>query len=150
MIRIYIIADSFKDFNTPIFEYNKRLWKNVSIIKIKPSKKGSHQDIINKDTEKVNSILKKLDWDNILLSTTWISFNTENFTNKVISKSFNKWKQINFIIWWAFWLNENNLININLKLKLSDFTLPHLIALTVLLEQIYRSYQILRNRNYHY
>jgi len=150
MIKIYIIADSFKHFQSAIDEYTKRLGKKLEIIKIKPSKNGTPSQIIEKDTQNIKKYLDKSNSFNILLSLEWKQLTSEDFANKVISKAFNQWEKISFFIWWAFGLDEKQLINVNLKLKLSELTLPHALALLVLTEQIYRSFQILENKKYHY
>ena len=68
MIKIYIIADSFKHFQSAIDEYTKRLGKKLEIIKIKPSKNGAPSQIIEKDTQNIKKYLDKSDSFNILLS----------------------------------------------------------------------------------
>ena len=58
MIKIIIVIDSYKHFETGVKEYEKRLGKIVEVIKIKPEKNGSTQEIIDKETKK---IIEKLD-----------------------------------------------------------------------------------------
>jgi len=149
MIKIYIIADSFKQFEQPIKEYTKRLWKKLEIIKIKPSKNWTQKQIIQKEAQNIAKYIKPENF-NILLSLQWKSISSEAFATKIISKSYHQWQTLCFFIWWAFGLDEALLKNINYKLKLSEFTLPHSLALTVIIEQIYRSFQILSNKSYHY
>ena len=150
MIKIYIVWDSFKHFESAIKEYEKRLWKQISIIKVKPSKKWTTAQIIEKDTENINKLLnKEKNSYNILLSLNGKELDSLELA-KLIKSKINHWININFIIWWAFWLKEENLKNIHFKLKLWKITLPHALALLVLIEQIYRSFQINQNKNYHY
>ena len=54
------------------------------------------------------------------------------------------------MIWWVFGLDEDKLENIGYKLNLSELTFPHGLALLVLMEQIYRAFQIMNRRNYYY
>jgi 23S rRNA pseudoU1915 N3-methylase RlmH len=69
MISIYYIADSSKHFETAIKEYEKRLQKDIKITKIKPTKNGTQSQIIQKDTENINKLLKKqTNTFNIMLS----------------------------------------------------------------------------------
>lgn len=150
MIKIYIVWDSFKHFQTPIDEYLKRFWKKVKIIKIKPSKSWTKEQIIEKDTKNLNKILQKSQDFNVLLSLNWTQFSSEEIAYKIISKNLNLWKPISFFIWWAFWLDEEKLVNVDLKISLWKITLPHWLALLILLEQIYRSFQILEGKDYHY
>jgi len=150
MIKIYIIWDSFKHFENAIKEYEKRLSKEIKIFKIKPHKNWNREQIIEKDTEKINKLLQKeKNSYNILLSLQGKELDSLEFAN-LLKDKLDKWININFIIWWAFWLNEEKLENIHFKIKLWKITLPHWLALLVLIEQIYRSFQINKNRNYHY
>ena len=150
MFKIYIVWDSFKHFDSAIKEYEKRLGKNLQIIKIKPTKNWTPQQIIEKDTQKIVKLLEKeKNSYNILLSLKWKELDSLEFA-KLLKINFDKGININFIIWWAFGLDESKLKNIDYKFKLGKITLPHGLALLVLLEQIYRSFQINQNRNYHY
>jgi 23S rRNA pseudoU1915 N3-methylase RlmH len=58
MNKIIIISDSNKHFDIPIKEYEKRLGKNLEIIKIKPIKKGTQKKIIEFETEE---LIKKIE-----------------------------------------------------------------------------------------
>ena len=150
MIKIIYISDSNKHFHQAIQEYLKRFWKKIDLISIKPSKNGTNKQIIEKDTKNINKFLEKVKNSyNILLS-----LNGQMIDSIVFAKKLNwflsKWININFIIWWAFWLDETKLKNIDFKLKISSMTFPHGLALLVLLEQIYRAYQINNWKNYHY
>ena len=135
MTKIYIPADSFKHFNIPIKEYQKRLWKNCEIIKIKTSK---NWNIIKKETEEIIKKLEKENWYKIVLNPKWKDFDTEKFY-KFIENKKQTFPNIIFIIWWANWLDYEKLKKyIDLELNLWKFTMPHSLALLVILEQIYR------------
>jgi len=150
MIKIIYISDSSKHFQTAIDEYKKRFWKLVVLQQVKPSKKGSSNQIIQEDTQNINKILQKYKNDfNIMMSLFGKQLDTIWFKD-LIQENYDKWKNINFVIWWAFWLDEDKLENIDFKLNLSKLTFPHGLALLVLMEQIYRSFQIINWRNYHY
>jgi len=150
MINIIYIADSSKHFEQAIKEYEKRLSKNIKLVKIKPTKNWEKNQIIQKDTENINKFLKKQkDSFNIMMSLDWEQLDTLSFSS-FLEKKLDRWTVINFIIGWAFGLDESKLQNIDYKLNLSKLTFPHSLALLVLLEQIYRSYQIIQGRSYHY
>ncbi|NOZ44114.1 MAG: hypothetical protein GXP45_03085 [bacterium] len=57
-IIILAITDSDKHFSTAIFEYTKRLRKQIAIQDIKPTKYGTQIQIMEKDTQNVISILE--------------------------------------------------------------------------------------------
>jgi 23S rRNA (pseudouridine1915-N3)-methyltransferase len=92
---------------------------------------------------------KRKDDFNILLSLSWNSIDTIQFKD-ILKKKLDMWININFIIWWAFGLNEADVLNVDYKLHLSKMTFPHAMALLILLEQIYRSIQLINGRQYHY
>jgi len=50
MIKIYIFADSYKHFEIPIKEYEKRLGKSVLVVKLKPSKNTNENLVIKEET----------------------------------------------------------------------------------------------------
>jgi len=150
MFQIIYIADSSKHFEEAIKEYEKRLSKKIKLVKLKPNKNWDKKKIIQKDTENINKILlKQKNKFNVMLSLDWKQFDTIDFT-KMLEEKIDKGIDINFIIWWAFWLDEDKLENIHYKLQLSKLTFPHSLALLVLLEQIYRCLQIIKWRSYHY
>ena len=148
MIKIYIFADSYKIYEKAIWEYEKRLWKNIKIEKIKPFKNINTDLVIQKETEILKWVLEKEKWFKIILSPEWKKFNTQKFYKYIEDKKQNFWN-INFFIWWANWLDYKNLKNYaDLELSLSDFTLPHSLALLVLIEQIYRLSMIKKGTSY--
>jgi len=148
MIKIYIFADSFKIYEKAILEYEKRLWKNLKIEKLKPFKNNNSSLVIEKETEILQKILEKTKWFKIILSPEWKKFDTQKFYKYIEEKKQNFW-DISFFIWWANWLDYKKLKNfIDLELSLSDFTLPHSLALLVLVEQIYRLAMIKKGTSY--
>lgn len=149
MYKIYIFADSYKHFEEAINEYEKRLWKYIFLNKLKPSKKSEEPLIIKDETENIIKKLEKENWYKIVLKPTWKNYKTQEFYNFI-----NKKKQTNssfiFIIWWALWLDYKLLKPyVDLELWLWDFTMPHSLALVILLEQIYRIEMIKKWTNYH-
>jgi 23S rRNA (pseudouridine1915-N3)-methyltransferase len=148
MIKIYIFADSYKHFEEPIKEYEKRLWKSISIIKLKPSKNTNENLVIKEETEIIKNKLSIEKWFKIVLNPLWKSYNTIDFSDLIENKKMT-YSNIIFIIWWAFWFDYDELnwyadLNINLGL----FTMPHSLALLVILEQIYRSDMIKKGSDY--
>ena len=56
---------------------------------------------------------------------------------------------ISFIIGSSFGIAENVKKKVDFKLSMSDMTFPHQLARVMLLEQIYRAFQINNNGKYH-
>jgi 23S rRNA pseudoU1915 N3-methylase RlmH len=58
-MKIIIFSDSFKHFEDAIKEYEKRLYKEIEIIKLKPSKRKEEQEIISEETNILREKLEK-------------------------------------------------------------------------------------------
>jgi len=149
MIKIYVFADSHKHFSEAIAEYKKRLGKQVEIIDLKPIKKWTPQQIIQAESKILQEKLAKESGYKIILSPNGKNIPTEEF-GSIIETQKNSWNKIIFAIWWANGLDYSLLRNsINLELSLWKMILPHSLAFTVLLEQIYRCSEIERGSGYH-
>ena len=150
MYKIIFFADSYKHFEISIKEYEKRLWKSIEIIKLKPSKKKDEISIIEDETNILNEKLKDLSWYKILLYITWEIFSTEKLFKIIEAKKQNFWNIV-FIIGWAYWVNIEKLKDkIDLKFSFSPLTFPHSLAYLILLEQIYRIEMIKKWSSYHH
>lgn len=150
MIKIIIFSDSFKHFEDAIKEYEKRLWREVEIIKLKPSKKKNENEIILEETNILKDRISKENWFKILLYINWDILSTEKFWSFIESK-FQTFSDIVFIVWWAYWVDYEKIKeNIDFKLSFSPMTFPHNMAYLVLLEQIYRIFMIKKWSQYHH
>lgn len=149
MIKIYIFADAMKHFNDAVKEYDKRLWRSCKIIKLKPIKKWTPAQIIEAETQILKQKLEKENAYKIILAPGWTSLNTFWF-HKLIEDNKQIYPHIIFCIWWAYWLNYDALKPVTNKfLTLSGFILPHALALTIILEQVYRAMMIEKWSDYH-
>lgn len=152
MIKIIIFSDSFKHFDIPIKEYEKRLSKDIEIIKIKPSKNKDEKEIIKEETIILKEKLKSLKWYKILLCINWKTISTLDLF-KLIEQKKNNSEDIIFIVWWAYGLDYESLKNgndVDFVLSLSFMTFPHSMAFLILLEQIYRVLMIKKWISYHH
>lgn len=151
-IKIICISDSDKHFLTAINEYCKRLGKDIEIITLKPEKNWSHEQIIQKETEKIIVSLQKTISEKtpshhiILLAKEGRSLSTTQFTH-LIEKKYNAV----FIIGWPYGVDMWALKHyIDDYIAFGTMTMPHGLAKLVLLEQIYRAKMIQEWRTYHY
>lgn len=148
MYKIIITSDSNKHFDSAILEYSKRLSKTCEIIKIKPIKNWTDTQIINKETKQLVEKLEKIKWYKIVLNPNWKSLNTLKLSKSIEEHKQNYWNII-FIIGWANWLDYNYLKNyIDFELNLWEMTMPHSLALLVIIEQVYRLEMIKKWTNY--
>ena len=149
MIIIYIFADSHKHFSEAISEYLKRLWKTVEIRELKPVKKWTSEQIITAETSIIKDKLIWEKWYKFILSPAGKQFSTGDFW-KLIETQKNQGQKIIFVIWGANGLNYQDLKNIvDMELSLGSMILPHSLAFTILLEQIYRCSEIEKWSGYH-
>lgn len=153
MFVILSISDSDKHREKVIEEYTKRLGKSVKIINIKPSKNGSNQQIIIKDTETIIAHLQKFsDSTKILLSKEGKCLDTHQFAWLCKGKDLkSRFSGIVFIIGWPYGFNEPALDKyVDSKISFGSITLPHGLAKVTLLEQLYRIWTIEQGKSYHY
>lgn len=149
MIKIYIFADSYKHFSGSIQEYTKRLKKWVEIIKLRPVKKWTPDQIITSETRILLEKLSQIKWFRIILSPWGKNLSTKDFVSLIEEKK-NRAQDISFFIGGANGLDYEQLeIHTDFELSLGQMTLPHWLALTMLLEQIYRYQEIIKGSGYH-
>jgi 23S rRNA (pseudouridine1915-N3)-methyltransferase len=150
MIKIISFVDSFKHFDQPIKEFQKRLWKQVDFIKLKPSKRKESSEIIKEESLELSKILEKTKWYKVLLFIDSKQLDTIKFA-KMIEEKQMKYSDVVFIIGWAYWVDYELIkSNIDFKLSLSPMTFPHSQAIMMLFEQIYRAICIKKGIKYHH
>lgn len=150
MIKIIIFSDSFKHFEESIKEYEKRLVKDIEVIKLKPSKRKEISEIILEETKDLKEKLEKTKWFKILLYISGEQLSTERFLELIEKQSQNFWNIV-FIIGWAYWVELEMIKNlIDFKLSFSNMIFPHNMAYLILLEQIYRIITIKKWSSYHH
>lgn len=150
MIKIISFVDSFKHFNEPIKEFQKRLWKQVDFIKLKPSKRKEILEIIKEESLELSKILEKIKWYKVLLYIDSKELDTIKFSQMLEEKQM-KYSDIVFVIWWAYWVDYDLIkSHIDFKLSLSPMTFPHAQAIMILFEQIYRATCIKKGVKYHH
>ncbi len=138
-----------KYLNDAIDEYKKRLSKytKLDIVEL-PDISYNEIDKVKKEEGKL--ILKHLkETDNvIILDIDGIELSSLELTNKLCRlESVNS--NITFIIGGSYGLSEEVKKRANFSLSFSKLTFPHQLFRVILLEQIYRTYKIRNNENYH-
>lgn len=150
MIKIISFVDTFKYYSEPIKEFQKRLWKQVDLIKLKPSKRKEISEIIKQESTELNNHLEKTKWFKVLLYIDSKQLDTIEFAKILEEKQMSFWDVI-FVIWWAYWVDYDLIkSNIDFKLSLSPMTFPHSQAIMMLYEQIYRVICIKKGIGYHH
>lgn len=132
-----------------IDEYKKRLSKytKLDIVELPDS---SYNEIDKVKKEEGKLILKHLkETDNvIILDINGHELSSLELTNKLCAlESINS--NITFIIGGSYGLSEEVKKRANYSLSFSKLTFPHQLFRVILLEQLYRTYKIRNNENYH-
>lgn len=149
MIKIISFVDSYKHFDIPIKEYEKRLSKDVKITRLKPYK-WTPKEIIKRESEELKKVLQKEKWFKVLLYIDSKEYSTERFHDFINDKIMN-YSSITFVIGWAYWVDYEEIKwEIDAKISLSPMTFPHIMALMILLEQLYRVKKIKEGSSYHH
>ena len=139
-----------------IKEYSKRLSKycKLNIIEVADEKTDENaSDNLNeivKDKEG-ERILKNIK-DNSYIITLEIGgkmLSSEELASKIDEITMFENSNITFIIGGSLGLSKNISNISNYKLSFSKMTFPHQLMRVILLEQIYRSFRILKNEPYH-
>ena len=150
MIKLICVGKLKEKYLTEaIDEYKKRLSKytKLDIIEL-PDINYNEIDKVKKEEGKL--ILKHLkEPDNvIILDINGQELSSVELTNKLCNlESFNS--NLCFIIGGSYGLSEEVKERANYKLSFSKLTFPHQLFRVMLLEQIYRTYKIRNNENYH-
>lgn len=139
-----------------IAEYCKRLksYCNLEILELKesrlPDKSGPAEEQTVKETEG-EEILKKIR-DGVYVVTLEVNgkaMSSEKLAEKIEKLTIDGVSNIAFIIGGSLGLSKAVSRRADLQLSFSAMTFPHQMMRVILLEQIYRSFKIIRNETYH-
>ena len=135
-------------------EYIKRLSKfcNLKIVELDEYKlpdKPSQKDINNALIIESKNILKHCEGYIISMCIVGNQVSSEDLAKKFETVTLNGYGTITFIIGSSFGLDSSVKNKSDFKLSMSKMTFTHQIARMLLLEQIYRAFQINTNGKYH-
>lgn len=150
MIKIICVGKvKEKYLNDAINEYKKRLSKYTKIEIIELSDYDLDNELLTKEKEK-EAILKNINNKDyvITLEINGNMLTSEDFSKK-LDKLFLSNSNIVFIIGGSYGLADDIKKISNYPLSFSKMTFPHQLFRVILLEQIYRSFKILKNESYH-
>ena len=129
-------------------EYLKRISKytKIEILEL-PDYNFDIKKTIDSESDNILKNIKETDY-NILLDIEGKSYNSIEFA-KTIDKIRNNYSNINFIIGGSNGVNDKIKNIVKERISFSKLTFPHQLFRVILLEQIYRSFKILNNEEYH-
>ncbi len=134
-IKELYLKDMIDDYSKRISKYHK-----LNILELKDS------NIINEEIEIMNHLKK--DSYKIALDIKGTKYTSLSFA-KMINDTFIHNSNITFIIGGSNGIGDNVKKICNDLISFSDMTFPHGLFRAILLEQIYRSFKINNNENYH-
>lgn len=150
MVEVIIVSDGFNHFKTAVEEYLKRLQNSVIVTIIKSVKGKSEAEIIKRESESIKNLLENKKAYTIYCDIKAKSIGTEGLLALVENKQL-QGKKVRFLVGGAYGIDDNILKDyIDERISFSACTLPHSLALLVLLEQLYRTESIKKGGKYHH
>ena len=149
MIKILCVGKIKEQYlKDAIDEYMKRLSKytKIDIIEL-PDMNYDIKKTLEIEKNNILNHIKDTDY-NILLDIHGKELTSIEFSN-TIDKIRNNYSNINFIIGGSYGVHDDIKNIVNDKISFSKLTIPHQLFRVILLEQIYRSFKILNNEEYH-
>lgn len=150
MIKIICVGKiKEKFYKDAILEYQKRLSKYTKLEIIEcPDYDNLPIETIKK--YEMEQILKKIsDKDYIITMQIEGKFIDSVEFSKLIDETLIKNSNISFIIGGSYGLHDDIKKMSNYSLSFSKMTFPHQLFRVILLEQLYRSFKIIKNESYH-
>ena len=150
MIKIICLGKIKEDFyKKAIKEYEKRLSKytKLEIIELEDINDTSINYALTKEKEKIIHHIKPQD-NLVILDIKGKQLTSEEFAN-FIDKETTYNSNITFLIGSSNGLDEEIKKSTNKKISFSNLTFPHQLFRVILLEQIYKSFKINNNEQYH-
>lgn len=139
-----------------IKEYSKRLapYTDLNIIEVDEYKLPNNPSLsqINYGLEKEREIIESKIKDRSYLIALVIEgkqLNSEDLSKKIEDITIEGYSNITFLIGSSYGMSQELKNKSNYKLSFSKMTFPHQLMRVILIEQIYRTFKIIRNEPYH-
>lgn len=149
MIKIICIGKiKEKYLKEAVLEYQKRISKYTKLELIElPDYDFDIKKTLSKEKDNILKVIKPNDY-NILLDLDGQSFTSLEFASKLLNLR-EKYPNINFIIGGSFGVDTDIKEKCQERISFSKLTFPHQLFRVIFLEQIYRSFKIINNEEYH-
>lgn len=144
-IKENFISDGIKEFSKRLQAYGK-----LSFLELKEESNEKNIDLtVRKESEEILRNIKKIQGYNILLDIEGESLSSEELAATINTLSVSGSSTFVFIIGGSYGVSKEIKKYVNMKLSFSKLTFPHQLMRLILLEQIYRAFNILNNGKYH-
>ncbi len=154
-----IVAGKLKEsyFREACAEYSKRLkaFCQLTVTELAESRLSddpSEKEIkaaLSAEAKAIRNLLAGKDCFNIALCIEGTKLSSENLAEKIKDVSVSGKSTLNFVIGSSFGIDEEIKKMCGFRLSMSEMTFPHMLARVMVLEQIYRAFQILNGGKYH-
>ena len=145
-----------KFYSQAIEEYSKRLSKNCKL----EIKEAADEKTPDSASDTVNRMIKEKEGDRLLsfikddsyviaLAIDGKMLDSVELSEKIDNLMLSGKSDIVFVIGGSLGLDKRVLDRADYKLSFSKMTFPHQLMRVILLEQIYRSFRIMKNEPYH-
>lgn len=139
-----------------INEYSKRLsaFANLQFFEVADEKcpenlsEADKKIVLKKEGEKITQHISKSSFV-YALAIDGQKLSSEKFSENIQKQMLGGFSEISFVIGGSLGLSDEVLQRSNYKISFSDMTFPHQLMRVILLEQIYRSFKIMKNEPYH-
>ncbi len=145
-----------KYLNDGIKEYTKRLSRYCSLNIIEVDDEKAPENLSERDMEIIKDeegerILSKVQSNSYIIPLVIEGKNisSEDMAEKMSNLMVDGYSHLTFVIGGSLGLSDEVIKRSNFKLSFSKMTFPHQLMRLILLEQIYRSFRIIRNEPYH-
>lgn len=154
-INIYCIGKAHNpEYKNLIQFYEKRIkpFAKIEFHIIAPSKRNAKTTLSQIKLDETKLLKNKINFKNhtILLDETGKALNSIEWANNIEKIQLYQGREINFIIGGAYGVIDSFKKECHAVWSLSNLVFPHQMVRAILLEQIYRSFQILNNTGYHH
>ena len=135
-------------------EYEKRLsryctYRCTALEPIQLPEKASDKEIAAALEKEGQQLLKRMKGYNIAMCIEGKMLDSVQLSDKIAAAGVSGDSTVTFIIGSSYGLSEEVKRKADLRLSMSPMTFPHQLARVMLMEQIYRGYQIQSGRKYH-
>lgn len=151
MIKIVCIGKIKEKYLTDAFsEYEKRMsiYHKLKVVELKES---NNKDLKHNLEEEGNLILANISSDEYVITLEILGTMLESpeLANKISKLLTYGNTNITFVIGGSYGLSDEVKKRSNFALSFSKMTFPHQLMRVILIEQIYRSFTIINNKEYH-
>ncbi|PPR43994.1 MAG: Ribosomal RNA large subunit methyltransferase H [Alphaproteobacteria bacterium MarineAlpha8_Bin1] len=127
-------------------QYKNRVKRKINIIELKTLNLPKEKKLISEKNQLVK-FLKDYDYT-IILDRNGRAISSEEFSKEIENKMINGYRKICFVIGSDLGLDNYFVSNYD-SISFGKQTWPHLLIRIMLMEQIYRAFEIIKGSNYH-